>query len=209
MSFNTIKFSLRGTDAMLQHNDRLANPLDEHTKAIRTLHKEKSRLGRGKNASEEEAERVLEEIFKVEWYGGTYYADDIGFYVPWKMIRACLNGAAKQTRDGKKIERGVSSTAARFPLTFNGSHLTIDEVWEEGKNRDVRIVRVGAAKVPRCRPVFFGWEFDCEIMFDSGVIGRDELIEFMQRAGRSEGIGDGRKLGFGRFTVHSVDGKRV
>ncbi|NIP96686.1 MAG: hypothetical protein GWO24_25925 [Akkermansiaceae bacterium] len=206
MALKTLTMTWSGSD-MLTHNIRLSLPLDPHAKALKRLHKEKQKLGR--KASEEELEAVLEEMAKVEWYGGTYYSERSGFHIPWRCIKKSLNEAARLTREGKKVERAVQSAQSEFPLVFSGSDMSIDEIWERGENRDTRAVRVGTAMVPRCRPFFPNWSMDVELLFESDMVGRDDLINFARDAGRFIGIGDGRNIGFGRFNVTAVDGLAV
>lgn len=51
---------------------------------------------------------------------------------------------------------------------------------------------------------FIGWEAEFTIDFIDGVYSRDKLIEIINMAGFSIGIGSGRTSGYGRYHVESV-----
>jgi hypothetical protein len=63
------------------------------------------------------------------------------------------------------------------------------------KGRNVRY-RVAAAS---------GWKASFKILWDTTVISRSEMESVLTDAGRFVGIGDGRSIGFGRFTVTEFD----
>ena len=46
-----------------------------------------------------------------------------------------------------------------------------------------------------------GWRASFGVTWDKTLLSRDELQAVVLDAGRYVGIGDGRKLGFGRFSV--------
>lgn len=92
----------------------------------------------------------------------------------------------------------------KAPLQYEGPR-TIDGLWACGEEYvDTRSVVVSRARVMRCRPKFRRWAIDFELMFDSEIINKDELIQIMVTGGNIVGIGDYRpeKGGeFGRFAV--------
>lgn len=63
------------------------------------------------------------------------------------------------------------------------------------KSRCVRY-RIACAK---------GWSCEFSIMWDKTVVSRGEMESAVIDAGRLSGIGNGRKIGMGRFTVESFE----
>jgi hypothetical protein len=50
-----------------------------------------------------------------------------------------------------------------------------------------------------------GWALTFHILWDKTIVSRGEMESVVIDAGRLVGIGDGRAIGFGRFTVNSFD----
>lgn len=46
-----------------------------------------------------------------------------------------------------------------------------------------------------------GWQMSFQILWDATIVSREEMQSVAVQAGRLAGLGDGRKLGFGRFEV--------
>ena len=181
-----------GTRPLLMHNVRLASPLDPFAK-------EMSRLNKAKPSSKRTDEDRLE-IAKVEWTGGLYFEPGIGPFVPGSWVFKSLLEGARSGRRGQKIEGGLTVVEMMHPLIYRGPR-DIDGLW--GKNGesefvDFRTVRVGQAKVDRCRPIFREWAFEAELMVDPTVIDPDELADIADIAGKLKGLGDYRQQ-FGRY----------
>jgi hypothetical protein len=206
MSLETMTFTIRGESAMLQHDVRLSCELNPYARKLAALSKEKKSLK--KKGSEEAYLACLEEMARTEWEGGIYYNEKLGVHVPWRNIRKCLIEAARLTREGKKVERGVNATKAGFSIKYSGP-TDLDAMWSDGRFIDQRQVKIGMSMITRTRPCFEKWECQVEIFFESSLVDRQDLIEWIDKAGRFIGIGDGRSLGFGRFALIAVDGKSV
>lgn len=68
---------------------------------------------------------------------------------------------------------------------------------------DVRSVRNPTTRARNVRyrvAARVGWEATFQIMWDRTVVARDELRAVLIDAGRLVGLGDGRSIGFGRFS---------
>lgn len=50
-----------------------------------------------------------------------------------------------------------------------------------------------------------GWTFTTKLMWDDSVISKETMKQCVENAGLYEGIGDGRRIGFGRFVLMSFD----
>lgn len=192
-----VTFTAKGTRSLLMHNVRLASPMDPYAKEL-------SRLNKSKRSSTRTDEDRLE-IARVEWEGGFYFDDTIGPYVPGKWVFKTLLEAARSGRRGKKIEGGVLVMDDRHPLIYPGPRI-MKEMWgDNGTSEfvDFQTVRVGQAKVDRCRPVFRQWAFEAKLMLDTSVIDAEEVADIARIAGQLIGIGDYRQQ-YGRFDAEVV-----
>lgn len=183
----------KGTRKLFMHNVRLASPLDPFSK-------EMSRLNKAKPSSRRTDEDRLE-LARVEWEGGLYHDTILGPYVPENWVFKSLLEGARSGRRGPKIEGGISIVNQAHPLIYDGPR-DIEKMWDNGESVhvDFRTVRVGQAKVDRCRPVFPDWKFECEITVDPSVLDVDELRDIAEIAGKLKGLGDYRQL-YGRYSV--------
>jgi hypothetical protein len=181
-----------GTRPLLMHNVQLASPMNKYAKEL-------SRLNKAKPSSKRTDEDRLE-IAKIEWEGGLYFEPEIGPYVPASWIFKSLLEGARSGRRGQKIEGGVTVVEMIHPLIYKGPR-DIAGMWgDNGTSEfvDFRTVRVGQAKVDRCRPIFRQWAFEAELLIDPTVIDPDEVADIANISGRLKGMGDYRQQ-YGRF----------
>lgn len=174
------------------HNVRLASPMNPYAKEL-------SRLNRAKPSSKRTDEDRLD-IARVEWEGGLYFDDEVGPYVPASWIFKTILEGARAGRRGQKVEGGLTVVEMIHPLVYRGPR-DIDGLWGNGGESgfvDFRTVRVGQAKVDRCRPIFNQWAFEADLLLDPGVLDVAELADIAEIAGRLKGIGDYRQQ-YGRF----------
>lgn len=180
-----------GTRAVLMHNIRLASPMDPYAKQLKELNAKRSKV-------KTDEDRI--EIARTEWQGGLYWSEATGPYIPGSWLFKCLVEGARLTRAGKKIERGVQISDLEIPLLYTGPR-DLESMWgDNGQSPfvDFRSVRVGAARVDRCRPIFHSWKFATILDVDPGIIDLDELVTIARDAGAMVGMGDYRQQ-YGRF----------
>jgi len=134
------------------------------------------------------------------------YKDKNGrIYFPARWIKGCLENAAKGVRKGRvdlrsKVIQAVSiSPAFIYPTKL--SDYVIDQQY-------VRLM--GRNLILRSRPRFDEWEIEFEINFDEELIGAEDIRKLLERGGKFIGIGDGRKIGYGRFVIKEfkVEGEK-
>lgn len=185
-----VLFQVKGRTPLVMHNIRLADPEDEFTRAIAKINDKK------KNKTDEDQH----EIARLEWFGGIYHDPDVGIHVPSTWVVASLENAAKITRRGTQLLRGLAMTTDRIALEYDGPK-KLTELYERPEFRLRKIVGVQRNRVVRVRPIFRQWGllFDAELMTD--VMDLDDLKGIAAQAGRSAGMGDARKLGYGRYDV--------
>lgn len=180
------KVYFTGTKPLLMHNARLSNPLDPITKAIKRISSKRTK-----------SDDDYEELAHLEFLGGLYIDVELGPIVPGQNIERCLVDAAKITRAGKKIERGVFVTSDDNPLLYVGPR-SAEELWADLNFRHTASAKVQTNRITRTRPQFRRWEVEATGVLDPTVISLEELGEIAERAGQMIGLGDWRPR-FGRF----------
>jgi hypothetical protein len=182
-----ITIKMAGTSPLLMHNVRLSDPLDPFAREIRVI-----------TSKDEKTDEDQLEIARLEFMGGLYLNKE-GPIIQAGNILKCFNEAAKMRRQGTKVLRGLLPTALEFPLLYDGPR-TPNEMWANEQFRYRTTVRVGSARVQRMRPRFINWQLNSEWELLTTVF--ENLASFQRIAGDAglvEGLGDGRKKGFGRF----------
>jgi len=190
-----LNVTLIGTTPLVVHNIRLANPHDEFTQSIGRL---------TSKAPKQKTEQDIFDIEKLEWFGGLYYDEAHGYYLEGHGIKRCLIEAAKATREGKNVDRGVQVVTARVPIQFPKQNHKPEQLWEHEEHRFWKMVRVGRGMVPRMRPIFPEWRLDFPVELATELLDFSALEEIMERAAKVEGLYEARKLGFGRFRASIV-----
>lgn len=178
-----------GEDPLIVHNGLLADREYEWTKAMAPLTSKRKKTDDDHLA-----------IAALEWRGSLYYDEELGPYLPGDNVRRCLLDAARLTKEGKNIERGVLAVSRRNPLIYDGPR-DPEVMWKDPRFVHRAIVKVSTSKVVRTRPKFVGWSAQVEVSYDSEVIEGRDLLRIAISAGRFIGIGDGRPFYGGRFNI--------
>jgi hypothetical protein len=190
--------TIEGIRPLLMHNGRLCDPLDEHTKKLKTASKQR-------NKSDDDHIHVA----RVEFEGGLYHDDKIGPYVPSDNLQATIEKGAARRKLGKvfKAHVGVDmpdGDAPGFALKYKGPR-DIEGLWSDRSFVFSKGARVGQSRVVRTRARFAtGWQlaFRVEVLADG--VTKDQLKQAITDAGLYEGLGDWRPR-YGRFVVKSLD----
>lgn len=188
-----IILKLDGVTGLVLHNERLADPDDLYTRAIGEITAKKT----GKT------DKDREEMARLEWYGGLYHEPEIGVYVPsWNVIR-CLEQAGKITKKGAAVIRAVSAVTDKLPLQYEGP-ADLAKLYAMPEYRLRKMVGVKGGRVVRMRPIFRRWSLEFEAEFLEDVMNIGDLERIAEQAGRSEGLCNARKLGYGRFRCEVI-----
>jgi hypothetical protein len=184
-----IHMDLIGTTPLIMHSDRLADPDDEFTRAIKEI--------TDKKTNQTDSDKALRK--KLEWFGGLYTDEKGDVVIPVRNIIKCLIDAAAITKSGRKISAGLSPTHLTVPLMNGGGSRHKDELWKNEIYHFNHPVGIGRRRVMRTRPIFPKWNLgeDFELLDD--VLNFDALARIAELAGRAKGLGDARILGYGRF----------
>ena len=175
-----------GTKPLIMHNGELVNPLNPFAKEIKKISGK-----RGK--TEADHERIAE----LEFLGGLWLCPT-GPCIPSYALEACFVEAARKTKRGKQASAGIL-VLGHAPLIYDGPR-DADELWKEKSLRFFARVRVGQARVIRCRPCFTEWSASFEVEYADDLMEEDAIKEIVRTAGQMIGIGDWRPK-YGRFAL--------
>lgn len=184
----TASYTIKGTTPMLMHSERLANPFDPLTRQLKELTKQRTK-----------PEAVLLEIARIEWLGGLYTDEDGVIAVPGYNLLACIINGGKLHKLGTAVKRAAIVAEDWAPVKYDGPK-NADKLFENKGFVDIRSVKVGTAKVARCRPIFKAWQCTFTVAFDDSTLQASELDMCVKSAGMMVGLGDYRPR-FGRFEV--------
>lgn len=184
----SVTYQIRGTSPLLMHSERLANPFDDFTRAIKAV-----------SGKRKKTEDDLLEMARLEHHGGLYYDEAAGIHVPGWNIFATIVGGGKLHKLGTTIKRAVFVLEDKVPLIYDGPK-TPEALFKDKRFVDMRGVKVGTAKIMRCRPIFKAWSATFTATYDENSIQRAELDRCVFDAGAMVGLGEYRPR-FGRFEV--------
>lgn len=186
-----IILTLQGTSPLLMHNPQMVDPQFELNRQIKAL-----------TSKRKKTDEDLQQIEKLEWYGGLYTEGVNGEQVvvqPTSKVRKCLINTGKITKSGKMVERSISFSSLNVPLIYDGPR-NIDELYAQKRFHSRLSVGISGKRVMRVRPQFFPWSLELHGLFieDAGL-NFDAFEQIVELAGLVEGIGDNRVNGYGRF----------
>lgn len=188
--------TLTGTAPLLMHNQRLANPMDPYTKAVKEITDDRKR---------KTTEAGMLEIAHREWLGGMYYDADLGPVMPAMNIEACLHRGATRIKQGKNVKSALMITDPVTPVVYDGPR-DLDALWGKGPEtspfvHQTTVTSGGMSKsrVVRTRPIFDQWAIEVSGVFDDELLGIETLDTICRLAGSFEGLGDFRPR-YGKFT---------
>lgn len=193
------QITISGTAPLLMHNARLANPLDPAAKALKEA-----------TSKRQKTDEDHEQIARLEHAGGLYLDPDVGPYLPGANIASALWDAAKLSKQGLKIKRGVFITSDVNPVGGYRGPRDVAGLWADENFRHMVSARNKSTggRTMRCRPIFRDWVVEVDGILDPTVIDLDSLAAIAVTSGQMIGLGDWRPL-FGRFeaSVVKISGK--
>lgn len=192
MGFNELNVEIKGLTPTIMHNGQLCDPTNPIVREMKKLTSKK------RNKTDDD----IVELARLEFCGSLYLNEQLRPCWPGEIIEAMIRSAARTQRKGKDVEKGVLSDG-NWPLLYDGPK-TVDELWLDQRFRKVAPVRVGQARVIRTRPIFFPWSLAFSVLYDSRTVNRDDVINWLEIAGRDIGLSEWRPK-HGRFEVAKVE----
>lgn len=187
-----ITITVVGTSPLLMHNPQMVDPEFDLNRQIKAL-----------TSKRKKTDDDLAMIERLEWFGGIYTeATTKGVIVvqPSSKLRKCLVEAARISKMGKQVERGLSFNSLNIPLGFDGPQ-DLEKLWESGRYKSRLSVGVAGKRIMRVRPQFLPWSLTAKAELLTDVLNLDDLTAIANLAGIAVGIGDNRINGYGRFTA--------
>lgn len=182
-----VQINMTGKTPLLMHNERLADQDDEITKQIKEI------TAKGKDQTDKDKETVS----LLEFRGGLYLDAKGEICMPSINVLRCLRDTATATKSGKKISGGLTPFDLNVPIDIGGpTH--VDKLIKNPIHFDRRMVKV-SGRVKRTRPIFPKWSLSIEFEMLEDILNFSALVNIVEMAGRSTGLGDARKIGYGRF----------
>ena len=178
-----------GTSPLLMHNPRMVDPEFEINRQMKVL-----------TGIRKKTDETLRQIGRLEWFGGMYEVEGV-VVQPTSKLRKCLINAGRISKQGKSIERALSLSELNVPLIYEGPK-ELNKLFEDKRYTSRLSVGIGNKRVMRVRPQFSQWGLCVKGLFieDAGL-NLSEFEHIAELAGLSEGIGDNRVNGYGRFTI--------
>ena len=185
-----ITFTLTGTKPMLQHNGRLANPLDPYTRKLRSI-----------TSQRKKTDDDLYAIMQIEARGSCWETDDGLLGIQNAAVWRSIYDAAKAFKLGEDVKRALHFEDTTVPLAIDGGKVTCDDYISDAAHIDYRPVKVSGRKTMRARPLIQpGWTSSHSMELVDSVIRVDDLGPVLERAGRLVGIGDWRPT-YGTYSI--------
>ena len=182
------KYTIKGVSPLMCHNGQLANPFNPIVKEMKKI------SGKRKKTDDD-----LNELADLEWMGGLYVNDDGIPCIPSSLLKATLINSAKKSRLGRQFTAGLFISDNPI-IEHKDNERSVEDLKQDPKFRDQRMVKVQTSKILRTRPVFPEWKLTFEVAYMPDQIDERDLDEAVERAGYIIGIGDYRPE-FGRFEV--------
>lgn len=177
-------------------------PLLFHTFPIDTLSEKKAKSGTQGSAPE-------------EWKNTVLMNEKRQLYVFDSYLVGAISGGAKEIKIGKgNLSKKVSSTVEVSPAKIFLDDLFVPEeknltkLDHEPVYLDIRAVVNPMTKGRNVRyriAAKSGWCLSFIATWDDYIVSKDQMKVCIENGGMFAGIGDGRKIGFGKFMVTSFE----
>jgi len=191
-----ITIHVKGTRPLIQHNERLANPLDPYVREIKKL-----------TGLKKKTDEIIARILYLEHRAGYYETDDGLVGLPNKNVFASLKAAARKRKLGQQLEMALRfDIESVAPLKIDGrtwkpeAHMKLDQslLYVGVRNKNNRVMRA--------RPKMDDWQSDHQFELDECLFNLDELRDIAAIAGNDVGLCDWRPR-FGTFEATVTNGK--
>ena len=187
---------ISGETALIQHSAEGILPGNPITKEIKAI-----TAKRGTNRTESDDAR----LYQLETINSLWRDKDT-IQVPAQAVRACIEEAARKTKQGPNVREGMVVLETTFTYDVGRYGATLDELMDSTQFQSVVVVQRN--KIVRTRAKFDPpWSVDMTLDCDDELVDAEKLAAWLDVAGRRIGLGDWRpsKSGiYGRFTTESI-----
>jgi hypothetical protein len=190
------RLDLTGVTPLVINNAQLADPTNSYTIEIRAI------TDKGIKMTPEEREQKE----ALQWAGSLYLNDDGRIVFPGRNFLRAFRDVAPTFKAGADIDRGgVMIADTEVDIQHDGP-ADRRKLWENPRYRFRTVVNGNPTKGPKggkvvsMRPVFPVWAMTVNVVVFADILGWDKFEKIIDAAG-AQGIGNARKLGYGRFTA--------
>lgn len=183
-----IKVELHGISPIILHSCQCVNPLHPLTLEMKKI-----------TSKRKKTEEDLIALSNLEWEAGLYWDDAVGVYIPAENIEATIREGAKASKQGKAIVKAFACETLK-PVLDIGEKLSKDQMMNDNRFRDVRMMKVQQSRVMRTRPRFNTWNLTFEASYDEKILDFDTLVNAIEYSGQYVGLCDSRPK-YGRFVA--------
>lgn len=192
---------LKSISPLIMHCDRMCNPLDPLSKQRKEITKIKKK--------QDEHHLALANL---EWMASIYFDEEVGLFVPTKMILGCFKSAARKFRQGKTTKAITLDCALGAPLIgYEG--MSPEQIWEVKNKKEQQehvfftSVVVDRSRLIRYFPIFRKWEIKFNLFLNVELLSEEDLKNIIEVAGLEYGFGEFRPENAsgtcGRFTLEN------
>lgn len=194
--YEAIKFKIKGIMPTIMHNGQTSDPLNYYSKEIKKLTSKR-------NKQDDDHLKLA----KLEWYAALYVNDQNRPCWPGENIESMIVASAKKNRMGVSAKTGIF-VDGNAVIEHDGPK-TADAIWNHkpfDKNPFISRVPVvvNKSRIMRTRPIFNNWSVEFIVNFMPNIINKEDVVEFIKRAGRIIGLSDWRPK-YGRFEIESIE----
>lgn len=192
------RITIRGISPLIQHNG--AAGLDTRSPA----NIEKAEIARKKGSNRTETDEIRLRELETQT---SLWLDPQGLpTIPAGAVRSCLEQAARKLRQGPQVREGLIVSEIN---EFDYDRSLGTSVEELGRSVQFTTgVVVQRSRILRTRAKFDEWGLTFTVDVDDELVDEEQLLSWLDIAGRRIGLGDWRptKSGhYGRFETVSVD----
>lgn len=198
---DTAKVVLTGTTPLVLDNIEHADPEDPICQQIKEI------TDKGKDMTAEDRKRKDWLAYNASLYLGSGVDGSRAVVMPWVNINRALRTGAFRiggTSASGKADGGIASGALEFLLIHKGPR-DPGKLYEDEQFRLRKMVNKNPtgkkAMVPSVRPIFPEWSLELTLIVFNEIISWDMFNRVISATGTAVGIGNARKLGYGRFTA--------
>lgn len=200
------KYSIHLTSLspLILNNDTLANPLHPMSKKVKSITCLKNKQDEHHLA-----------IARLTWEASLYYdEEELGIYLPSKMIAGCFKASAKKEKKGTATKAIIIDAPLGVPL-IPYQNYSPEKLWSITNKKENQVhvhsatVTVQKAKTMRTRPIFPTWEVKFNIFLNVDILSEQECLRIIERAGFEYGFGEMRPQlaagTYGRFKLEKME----
>lgn len=180
------RIDIVGTAPLMVCNEQTADRLNPMAKKIAELSSKRNR------SDEDEME-----MRRRKWLASLYYDEEIGPFLPTLHLWRSIQDAARRSKQGLTIERGLFIEAQQMPIQYDGPR-DLETMWSDGRFVDMRTAVAQRQRIVAVRGIFPDWSLSTNMTVDTNELNISDLQSLVSRAGKSVGVGTYRKM-FGRF----------